>query len=86
VRSAAYYSFACPLVTGALLGGAAAADRDTLLNYGLSIGLAFQIQDDVLELLDGHGARGQDGDLADLRDGIRTLPAERRCGATRPAF
>jgi geranylgeranyl pyrophosphate synthase len=70
----AYYSFACPLVTGALLAGAAGSDRDALLSYGLSIGLAFQIQDDALDLLDGHARDGHDGDLADLRDGTRTLP------------
>ena len=70
----AYYSFACPLVTGALLGGATTDDRDALLNYGLSIGLAYQIQDDALELLDGHAAGAHDGDHADLRAGTRTLP------------
>ncbi len=66
----AYYSFACPLATGALMGGAPASDRDALFRYGLSLGLAYQIQDDLAELTNGHGRNA----FADLRDGTRTLP------------
>lgn len=37
------------LETGAVLGGASAADRAALRAYGEAIGLAFQIQDDILD-------------------------------------
>lgn len=34
---------------GALLGGASEKDADLLYDYGINIGLAFQIQDDILD-------------------------------------
>lgn len=37
------------LEIGAVLGGASPADRQTLRAYGEAIGLAFQIQDDILD-------------------------------------
>jgi geranylgeranyl diphosphate synthase type II len=38
------------LKTGALMGGASDEDADHLYAFGLNIGLAFQIQDDLLDL------------------------------------
>ena len=66
----AYYSFACPLVTGATLGGASQPDIDALYRYALSVGLAFQIRDDVMDLSDN----GTEAPLGDLREGKLTLP------------
>ena len=43
---------ACALKVGAMIGGATTADADALYDYGIHIGLAFQLQDD---LLDGYG-------------------------------
>ncbi|MCF6183732.1 MAG: polyprenyl synthetase family protein [Bacteroidales bacterium] len=40
---------AAALKTGAVLGGADAKDADLLYNFGLNLGLAFQIQDDLLD-------------------------------------
>jgi geranylgeranyl diphosphate synthase type II len=37
------------LEIGAVLGGASAAEREALRTYGAAIGLAFQIQDDILD-------------------------------------
>lgn len=37
------------LKMGALIGGASKADCDLIYNYGLNIGLAFQVQDDILD-------------------------------------
>jgi geranylgeranyl diphosphate synthase, type I len=70
----AYYSFACPMVTGAILGGASPADVELLLKFALSMGLAYQIRDDILDLTDGHSAAGGEPELCDLRDGKLTLP------------
>lgn len=70
----AYYSFACPMVTGALLAGAGSGDVDGLVKVGLSLGLAYQIRDDLMELTHPGASDNGDGEFADLRDGKRTLP------------
>ncbi|MDO9510727.1 MAG: polyprenyl synthetase family protein [Bacteroidales bacterium] len=41
---------AASLKTGALIGGASAAEADGLYNYGIKIGLAFQLMDDLLDV------------------------------------
>ncbi|MDL2208071.1 polyprenyl synthetase family protein [Parabacteroides sp. OttesenSCG-928-O15] len=41
---------ACSLKTGALLGGASPEDADHLYAFGINIGLAFQLQDDLLDV------------------------------------
>lgn len=41
---------ACALKMGALLGGAPAADAERLYAFGIYIGLAFQLQDDLLDV------------------------------------
>lgn len=71
----AYYSFVCPMVTGAILAGAEPADTKALKKSGLSIGLAYQLRDDIEELTNGHGPNGEEPEWSDLRDGKRTLPA-----------
>jgi len=40
---------ACSLKLGALMGNASARDADLLYQFGLSLGLAFQLQDDFLD-------------------------------------
>ncbi len=41
---------ACALHIGAILGGATASDADALYSYGEKLGLAFQLQDDYLDV------------------------------------
>lgn len=41
---------ACGLKMGALLGGAGREDADNLYAFGINIGLAFQLQDDLLDV------------------------------------
>lgn len=41
---------ACSLKIGALIGGASDADADLLYKYGIDLGLAFQLQDDLLDV------------------------------------
>ncbi len=41
---------ACCLKTGAILGGASSKDADHLYAFGINIGLAFQLQDDLLDV------------------------------------
>lgn len=41
---------ACALRMGAILGGASAEDADHLYEFGIAIGLSFQLQDDLLDV------------------------------------
>ena len=41
---------ACALKMGAILGGASHADAEHLYQFGINIGLAFQLQDDLLDV------------------------------------
>lgn len=41
---------ACSLKTGAIIGGASKEDADNLYEFGINIGLAFQLQDDLLDV------------------------------------
>ena len=58
---------------GALLGGLSDKDREALRAYGRSLGLAFQIADDVLDYT---GTEGEVGKPIghDILDGFATLP------------
>lgn len=40
----------CALEIGALVGGASKADADHLYQFGMHVGIAFQIKDDILDL------------------------------------
>jgi len=58
---------------GAIAGGASAAERKALADYGRALGMAFQLVDDVLDYGGVNGALGKNtGD--DLREGKMTLP------------
>ncbi len=69
----AYYSFICPLSTGAILGGAKDREIKKLKKLGLLAGRAFQIKDDVLALFENDGQTGKPG-ISDLTEGKKTLP------------
>jgi len=58
---------------GAMVGGADAAGREALRTYGVELGNAFQLVDDVLDYRGEAGTLGKNtGD--DLREGKMTLP------------
>ncbi|MCA1841033.1 MAG: polyprenyl synthetase family protein [Actinomycetota bacterium] len=58
---------------GATLAGAAAAEVESLKNFGSSFGYAFQIADDLLDIAASEDALGKPPGT-DLRDGVYTLP------------
>jgi heptaprenyl diphosphate synthase len=58
---------------GALLSGADAAAVDVMTRYGATIGMAFQLSDDVIDVASETGQSGKTPGT-DLREGIRTLP------------
>jgi len=70
----AYYSGAVPLAIGAIVGGGTPAQIEALRAFGMATGLAFQIQDDVLNLVGTREATKKDF-RSDVTEGKRTLVA-----------
>lgn len=68
----AWYSAALPLYIGAIAGGAGKDDAEGLVDLGLHAGVAFQIQDDLLNLVGNAAAQGKDF-RSDVTEGKRTL-------------
>lgn len=68
----AHYSGAVPLAIGAIIGGGTETEIEGLRNYGLDTGLAFQIQDDLLNLV-GKTESTKKGFRDDITEGKRTL-------------
>ncbi|HZA65731.1 MAG TPA: farnesyl diphosphate synthase [Geminicoccaceae bacterium] len=58
LKTGALFGFACE--TGAILGNASAAAREALLGYAADLGLAFQIQDDLLDVTGDAEVTGKD--------------------------
>lgn len=68
----AKYTIERPLHMGALLAGADARTLQTLSDYGLPLGVAFQLRDDILGVFGDEKITGKPaGD--DLREGKRTI-------------
>lgn len=84
IHKTAYYSAADPLAMGAVCGGAAHGQVEALRAFGLAAGLAFQLQDDLLNLVGDAAKQGKDY-RSDITEGKRTLVAvttlERLSGA-----
>ena len=72
LRKTCAYTTILPLRVGALIGSWGSADLDAIALYGFELGAAFQIQDDVLDLVSAYGSYGKDL-LGDIREGKRTL-------------
>jgi heptaprenyl diphosphate synthase len=58
---------------GGMFSGAAPAHRDALRAYGETIGVAFQLSDDLLDIASGADQSGKTPGT-DLREGVPTLP------------
>ncbi len=71
-RKTAYYSGAIPLACGAIIGGGNETQIEGLRAFGMDTGLAFQIQDDLLNLL---GDPTEKDFRTDITEGKRTLIA-----------
>jgi geranylgeranyl diphosphate synthase type II len=72
-KKTGWYSFIAPIEVGAIAAGAPAATRAALGRFALCLGVAFQIQDDLLSLESGEAEIGKDT-LGDLWEGKYTLP------------
>ena len=73
-RKTAYYSGGTPLAVGAIIGGGTEGEIESLRSFGISCGLAFQIQDDLLNLTGSKEELGKDF-RSDITEGKRTLIA-----------
>jgi geranylgeranyl diphosphate synthase type I len=72
IYKSAKYSIESPLALGALLGGGSEQQLASLRAYGLPLGIAFQLRDDLLGVYGDPAVTGKpSGD--DLREGKRTI-------------
>lgn len=68
----AYYSFSSPLAIGAILAGADKRQVDILIRYGILLGRAFQIKDDILGIFGSQKSIGK-SILTDLQEEKKTI-------------
>ena len=67
-----HYTFATPLASGAILGGAGEAQVNKLILFGICLGRAFQIKDDLLGMFGDEKKIGK-STLTDLQEAKQTL-------------
>jgi geranylgeranyl diphosphate synthase type I len=72
VRKKTGVLYAASAGLGAIIAGGTPVYADSLYHYGLAIGTAFQIQDDLIDLLAPVEKSGKDR-ASDLREGKKTL-------------
>ena len=69
----------CALKTGAIIAGAAAADADRIYDFGVNIGLAFQLRDDYLDVYGDPQVFGKNigGDILNNKKTYMLINAQR---------
>jgi geranylgeranyl diphosphate synthase, type II len=72
MKKTCWYTTVLPLRVGALVGARGTADLDPMIEFGFHLGAAFQIRDDILNLVGDPDVYGKEP-LGDLREGKRTL-------------
>ncbi|MBF0570850.1 MAG: polyprenyl synthetase family protein [Candidatus Omnitrophica bacterium] len=68
----ARYTFDCPMVTGAILAGANNKEIKKISRFGILIGQAFQVQDDIIGIFETEANIGK-SILSDLAESKKTL-------------
>jgi len=68
----AYYTIVMPLTVGAILGGAKDKTLKAIENYGVPVGIAFQLADDILGVFGKSDKTGKSSE-SDIREGKKTL-------------
>lgn len=71
-KKSAYYSVTIPCVLGAICADASDDIIEAFENFGQKVGLAFQIQDDILNLCENEFGKSKDL-YSDITEGKRTL-------------
>src|SRR6185436_18661481 len=69
-KTAALFELSARL--GAFGGGFGESEQDALSQYGAAVGLAFQLADDVRDMVGGEALGRERG--TDVREGVYTLP------------
>lgn len=77
------YSFVGPLMTGAVLAGANDAQIDALKTYGLSLGIAYQLVDDLLGVFGDTQTTGK-STSSDITEGKKTYMVEQALATMTP--
>jgi geranylgeranyl diphosphate synthase type II len=72
MKKTCWYTTVLPLRVGALIGSRGTADLEPMIDFGFHLGAAFQIRDDILNLVGDPDQYGKER-LGDLREGKRTL-------------
>ena len=72
LKKTSWYTCITPCRIGALIGGGAGVDLGVFTRFGRDLGIAFQVQDDLLNLV-GDEARYGKETAGDIREGKRTL-------------
>jgi geranylgeranyl diphosphate synthase, type II len=72
LKKTCWYTTIFPMRAGALIGTRDGVDLDRLTRFGFFLGAAFQIQDDLLNLVGNHTRYGKELD-GDIWEGKRTL-------------
>lgn len=72
----ASYSFVGPLLIGAILAGAPLNAQRTVRSFGLNLGVAYQLTDDILGIFGDSDETGKSND-GDIREGKATYLVER---------
>ncbi len=67
-----YYTFVLPLSLGAILGGAKGKIFDAIKNFGIPIGIAFQLKDDILGVFGDSKKTGKSNEQ-DIKMGKKTF-------------
>ena len=71
-KKTCWYTTIFPIRAGAIIGSRDEADLVALLRFGFFLGAAFQIEDDLLNLVGDRARYGKEID-GDLREGKRTM-------------
>lgn len=72
MKKTSWYTTVLPLRVGALIGSKGAADLKAMIDFGFYLGAAFQIQDDILNLVGDPLLYGKEP-RGDIREAKRTL-------------
>lgn len=84
MKKTCWYTTILPLRAGALIGSRQKVDLSLMVRFGFFLGAAFQIRDDILNLIGNPEVYGKER-MGDLREGKRTLMLIHALTAAEPA-
>ena len=87
-RKTSWYTCITPAWAGCLIAGAPRSIREIIIKFGLNLGVAFQIQDDVLNLIGDKAKYGKEigGDILEGKRTLILIDLLGKCGADEKKF